>query len=36
VCGADDQPNGGFHLLARLPRRRRQAFAEAGITHDDV
>src|SRR6266481_2139374 len=33
---ADDEPNGGFHLLARLPRRWPQGVAEAGITHRDV
>ena len=30
----DGQPDGGLHLLARVPRRRRKtAFDEAGITH---
>src|ERR1700730_18060224 len=33
---ADGQPDGGFPLLARVPRRRPKAFAEAGITHNDV
>ena len=32
----DGQPDGGFHPLARLPRRRPKAFAEAGTTHNDV
>jgi hypothetical protein len=32
----DSQPDGGFHPLARLPRRRPKAFAEAGTTHNDV
>ena len=32
----DDQPDGGFHLLARVPRVGKKAFAEAGITHKDV
>jgi acetyl-CoA acetyltransferase len=30
------QPNGGFHLLARVPRAGAKAFAEACITHRDV
>jgi acetyl-CoA acetyltransferase len=30
------QPNGGLHVLARVPRRRRQSLAEASITYNDV
>ncbi len=33
---ADGQPDGGLHLVARVPRVGPKAFAEAGISHSDV